>query len=225
MSSTTDEIDALFPVNERIKIWRKANKMFKVDVDTVINFWRRNADPLRGTIIRTNNHFILVNYTRPDQFHISDVIRYVVYGERTSMTVLTEHRLRLMARGILYHKLFKRRFAPQMRAVFEIPITCVINGVVLIGTVDVIVFLDDKTYLIEVKSSTTDATLNFGTLQAKLYWTILERFTDVKISSSYVVTPKHVLRVDKPLTKGEFRRLIQTWMNEVGHLNHQFVVR
>lgn len=203
-------IDAVFPVEERIRLWRKSNKMFKVDIETVLRFWRRNADPLRGTLIKTNNVFLIINIPG-SHVHVSDIVRGVVYGEVESVMKLTEHRLRLLARGILFHKLFRRRFSPRVRAVFEVPIACSVGDVILVGNVDALVYSEDGLWLVELKSSSTEPTLNFGSLQAKMYWSMFEYFTDVRVTAAYVVTPKLSVEIDRPLSKRELKWLVNMY--------------
>lgn len=207
-TSRVDVISSIFPQEERMRLWRKSNKMLKVSVSEVIRFWRRYADPLRGTIVATNSAFFLVNHRRSGVVHVSDIVKTVIYGEREVVMPLTEHKLRLLARGILYHVLFKRAFAPRVTGLFELPIAHPIDDVVLVGTLDALVFLD-KPVLIEVKSSTTDATINFGILQLKMYWCMLKQFSDIDVSEAYVVTPKAVVPVDAPMSRRELVAFIR----------------
>lgn len=211
MVSSPHPVDRLFPVEERMKVWRKSNKMFKVDADTVVRFWRYNADPLRGTLIKTNDVFLLVN--RPSgQVHVSDVVKGVIYGEVSPIMVLDEHKLKVLARGILFHKLFRARFSPRVRAVFELPVACSVADAVVVGTLDVLVYPEEGNgaWLIELKSSSTKTTINFGVLQVKMYWCILKNFTDVEVSSAYVLTPKYTVEVDRPITKKELSIIVKT---------------
>lgn len=211
--SSPEIIDTLFPVDERVEILRKANKMFKVDTDTLVRFWRREADPTRGFLVKTNNYFVLVNHD--EMVHVSDIVRDVIYNERRSILVLDEHKARVLARGILYHKLFKRRFASRVRGVFEIPIVCSVGDMRLVGTIDLLLFLEDGVHLIELKSSSTETTLNFGALQVKMYWSMLEYFTDVVVTSAYVIAPSRTLKVDRPLSRKELTRFVEAWRKDV----------
>ncbi|MEM1561286.1 MAG: hypothetical protein QXN35_07005 [Ignisphaera sp.] len=211
--SSPEMIDTFFPINERLEILRKSNIMFKVDADTLLKFWRREADPTRGFLIKLNNYFVLVNHD--NSIHISDIVRDVIYNERRSILVLDKHKVRILSRGILYHKLFRKRFASRINAVFEIPIACSIDDVNLVGTIDLLLFLDDEVHLIELKSTSTETSVNFGVLQVKMYWSLLEYFTDVIVSSAYVVTPKHTIKVDRPLSRRELIRFIKTWKRDL----------
>ncbi|MEM1694615.1 MAG: hypothetical protein QXH21_08035 [Ignisphaera sp.] len=211
--SSPEIVDTFFPIEERIEILRKANKIFKVDPDTLVQFWRREADPTRGFLIKINNYFVLVNHD--ELIHVSDIVRDVIYNERRSILILDEHKMRILARGILYHKLFRKRFSSRIRGVFEFPILCQLGDIFLVGTIDLLLYTDDGTYLIELKSSSTETTLNFATLQVKMYWSILEYFTDVIVTSAYVVTPKQTLKVDRPLSRWELKRFVEAWRKNI----------
>lgn len=211
------DIHKLFPIDERMAIWKKSNIMFKANIDRVIRFWNRLSDYTRGTIIKTYNKYIYLPHNNPCIIHVSDIVRYFIYGETLS-AVIDEHRLRILARGLLYHHLFRKKFADRVKAAFELPIACTIYPYTVVGTVDVFIPSDSGrgVYILEVKSSSTETTLNFGVLQVKAYWCMLEKLIDVKVVKAYVVTPKTHLEVSRPVTRRELKRMVELYASALG---------
>lgn len=210
------DLNALFPVDERVKLWKKANIMFKADMETVLRFWRRHADPLRGTLLKAYNKYLLVSHTEPHIVHVSDIVRYLIYGEVAEAVVSDEKKIRILARGILYHYLFMRRFGSKVKAVFEFPISWGVGPFTLVGNVDMLISWDDGLHLVELKSSSTENTMNFGVLQAKIYWCILANFVQVPVVKAYVLTPKYSVPINKPVTKRELRKLVAIYAKACG---------
>ena len=202
------DLASIIPYEERLSVWKKSNIMFKLDVDSVLVFWRRFADPLRGTIIKAYNKYLLISYEDPRVIHVSDIVRMLIYGESNNVSVLDEHRVRILARGILYHYLFRKRFGDRVKAVFEFPIVCNVGSVIVVGTIDMLVTANDGYYIVELKSTNTETTINFGVIQVKAYWSILENFHNIKVTGAYVSTPRTDIFVDRPISKRELRRLV-----------------
>ena len=218
MSSSGLNLEELFPLEERKIIWKKSNIMFKTDMDTVLKFWRRFADPLRGTLLKAYNKYILISHVEPYIIHVSDIVRYLIYGEVAEAVVTDEKKIRILARGILYHYLFMRRFGGRVKAVYEFPITWCIDPFTIVGNVDILIPSDSGVYLIELKSSSTENTVNFGVLQTKIYWCILEKLMGISVIRGYVLTPKLTVEVDKPITKRELKKLIKIYAKAIGKL-------
>lgn len=210
------DLAALIPYHERMVVWKKSNVMFKVDANRVLAFWKRHADPLRGTIVKAYNKYVLISYEDPSIVHVSDIVKMLIYGEANTATVMDEHRMRVFARGLLYHYLFRKRFSDKLTAVFEFPITCYIDPFIVVGNIDALVLSDDGYYVIELKSSSTETTVNFGVIQVKIYWFILENFYDLNVVGAYVSTPKSDVYVDKPMSRREVKRLVALYAKASG---------
>jgi len=206
------DLQTLFPYNERLQIWKKSNIMFKKDIDSVLKFWRRHADPLRGTIIKAYNKFLLVSHTEPNVVHVSDIVKMIIYNDSNIVSVLDEKKVRILARGILYHELFRMRFGDRIKAVFEFPISWHIGSYILVGNVDMIIPTDDGYYIVELKSSNTETTINFGIIQVKMYWCVLKHFYNMNIIAAYVSTYKQDIEVVEPMTKRELRSLVKMYV-------------
>lgn len=207
-----EDVNAVFTLPERQELLRKAGVMFKVDIDRVLGFMARFTDPTRGTIIRTNNKYIYVSVSNSNVVHVTDIVRYIIYNEKEPARIIEEKNVRLLARGLLYHVLFKKRFASRVNAAYEIPVSCLVDDIVLLGTLDVIVYADNGDIcLIEVKSSSTETTINYGIVQTRIYWGMLKHYTDVDLTNSFVVTPHETVLIEKPLPKQDLFKLLRAW--------------
>lgn len=212
------ELSRLFPYEERRELLRKSNILFKKDMDFILRFWRKYADPLRGTLLKAFDKYILVSHVEPNVIHVSDIVRTLIYNTVNDVVVTDEKRIRLLARGILYHYLFRKRFGGRVKAVFEYPVSWYIEPFTVIGNVDVIIPVDEGHYIVELKSTDTDTTINFGVIQVKIYWCMLENFYNLSILGAYVSTPKRDIKVDKPITKRELKRLVKMYAKLTGRL-------
>jgi len=188
--------------------------MFKKDIDFVLKFWKRHADPLRGTIIKAYNKFLLVSHTEPNVIHVSDIVKMIIYNENNIVSVLDEKRVRILARGILYHELFRMRFGDRIKAVFEFPISWHIGPYILVGNIDMIIPTDDGYYIVELKSSNTETTINFGIIQVKMYWCMLKHFYNMNVIAAYVSTYKQDIEVIEPISKRELKSLVRMFIQK-----------
>jgi len=215
------DLPKLFPYEERLEIWKKSNIMFKKDIDFVLKFWRRHSDPLRGTIIKAYNKFLLVSHTEPNIVHVSDVVKMIIYNEASTVSILDEKKVRILARGILYHELFRRKFGDRIKAVFEFPISWRVGSYILVGNIDVVIPGNDGIYIVELKSSNTETTVNFGVIQVKMYWCMLKHFYNMNVVAAYVSTPKQDIEVTEPMSKRVLKNLVKMYalrMNSTSNL-------
>lgn len=211
------ELTTLFPYEERIDIWKKSNVLLKKDIDFVLKFWHLHADSLRGTLVKAHNKFLLVSHTDRNIVHVSDIVKLIIYNEMNGVVVLDERKLRILARGVLYHELFRRRFGDRVKAVFEFPVSLNVGSYVLVGNIDMIIDSEDGYYIVELKSSNTETTINFGVIQVKIYWCMLEHFFNLNIAGAYVSTPKQDVKVSEPLTKRELKALVKMYVDMKKH--------
>jgi hypothetical protein len=209
----------LFPYEERKAVLRKANIIFKKDMDMVLKVWQRFADPLRGTLVKAYNKYIMISHTEPDVIHVSDIVRLLIYNEANDAIVTDEKKIRILARGILYHYLFRRRFGGRVKAVFEFPITWYVDPFTVVGNVDVILPDGDEYYIVELKSSNTETTINFGVVQVKIYWLILKEVYNLNVAGAFVSTPKQDIEVDNPITKRELKKLVKIYAKLTGKIS------
>ena len=198
--------------DERRQVLQKANILLKRDIDFVVSFWRRFADPLRGTVVPVGDSVMLISHVESDIVHVSDIVRAIIYGEVSDVLIVDEKRFRLMARGILYQYLFRLRFGSRIKAVFELPIAWPINDVLVLGTVDMLVPIDDSFFIVELKSSSSPKTVSFGVLQVKMYWCLLSHFYNLRVAGAAVSTPKRDIVVSEPLRPRELRRLVKMYL-------------
>jgi len=203
----------LFPYEERQAILRKANIMFKKDMDFVLKYWKRHSNPLRGSIIRAYNKYVLVSHTDPRIVHVSDIAKMLFYDDVSRVSIVDEITVRVLARGIFYHELFRKRFGDRVKATFEYPMAWYVKPLILVGNVDMIIDSGDGFYVVELKSTSTENTINYGIVQVKIYWGMLEHFYNVNVQGAFVSTPKQDIEVTEPVTKRELRRLVEAYAN------------
>ena len=207
-------VEKLVPVEERQELAEKARVAFIMELNDLLRVWRRFSDHLRGTLVNAYNRFILLNHNRPDIIHVSDIVRHVIYGESSEFTILDEERLRVMVRGLLYHHYFRKRIALKAPVCAEFPVAGSIGPYIVVGTVDLLVPMDEGYILVEVKSSASEETKGYGILQTKIYWLLLETFSQLKILEAYVSTPKEDVPVDGPLRPRELKRLVASYIKQ-----------
>lgn len=205
------DLSSLFPYSEREDILRKANVAFVVGMDELLKLWKMFADPLRSSLLKAYNRFVLLSHVAPDIVHVSDIVKMLVYGETSEATIIDEEKLRILARGALYHYLFRKKFGERIKAVFEFPVSWYVEPFTVVGNVDIIIPGEEEYYVVELKSTNTESTINFGVLQVKIYWCLLKNYYNLNIAKAYVSTPKTDIEVDKPITKRELKRLVKIY--------------
>lgn len=212
-------IEEIFPASERKEIAYKSNVMFVVNNERVSKYFYTTTDTLRATVFPLKAGFVSFRHIEEGLIHVSDLVRTVIYGEPTLVEYFDLERIRIFARGLLFHTIFRKRLGARLRATFEYPITyqVVVDGhpYILVGSIDAIAFTDDnKCFVIEVKSGSSDKTVEYGMLQTAIYWLMLEH-QHTSVAGGLVVTPDLVVEVMRPISKRELTVLTKTYVRSL----------
>jgi len=201
------DLEALAPQPERLEIRRRASAAFKAPREELPRIWRRYSEPLRSTLVELPGGYLVVEYREEGVVHVSDIVRYAIYGELPGPRVLGEGELRVMVRGLLYHSLYRRLVLSRATAYTEYVAALPVAGAVVVGSVDAVVFDGGRAYIVEAKSSDSPRTLDYGVLQAKVYWRVLADL-GFEVAGAYVQTPTRTVDVGAPLRRRELRSLV-----------------
>jgi hypothetical protein len=209
MASVLDIAEDVFPKRLRLKAGKLSRRVFKMPLSKVLYLWRTLSDPLRGSIVSAGSEFIVIRHLPDysDLVHVTDVVRFMLHGDINGYPVLSEKQVRLMVKGLYYHKLLSRYTDPSKKVVFELPLVIDLGEVVAVGNIDSIIIHDSKYIVVEHKSSNTMSTIRYGLLQVRLYWSILDELLPGKVVGAVVMTPTQTFEVDRPFSRREMRSL------------------
>ena len=217
MASVIEVVENVFPRHIRLKARKIARKVFKMPLEKVLYLWKYLSDPLRGSIVQAGNEFIVIKHL-PEYYnlvHVSDIVKYVLHGAVEDQKVLNEKQIRLMVKGLYYHKLLPRLIDPDKKVIFEFPIVLDLDEVVTIGNIDSIIVHDNKYIIVEHKSSDTARTIRYGLVQVRLYWSILDELLPGKIMGAVLLTPTQAFELDRPLSRRELKGVVIPTFNHL----------